>query len=137
MESGQLEVRLRDFALGPLLQVVQHNFGIIAQSRGLRLDCVGSRYTVRSDEALLRRILQNLLSNAIRYTPGGKVLIGCRRHGDQLRIEVHDQRQLTWYRRMPYIHWVERGPSEEDIWYREIKAYVISYFGGETRWKEK
>ena len=91
MESGQLEVRLRDFALGPLLQVVQHNFGIIAKSRGLRLDCVGSRYTVRSDEALLRRILQNLLSNAIRYTPGGKVLIGCRRHGDQLRIEVHDQ----------------------------------------------
>ena len=47
------------------------------------------------------------------------------------------KRQLTWYRRMPYIHWVERGPSEEDIWYREIKAYVISHFGGETRWKEK
>ena len=47
------------------------------------------------------------------------------------------KRQLTWYRRMPYIHWVERGPSEEDIWYREIQAYVISYFGGETRWKEK
>ncbi len=91
MESGQLEVRLRDFALGPLLQVVQHNFGIIAKSRGLRLDCVGSRYTVRSDEALLRRILQNLLSNAIRYTPKGRVLIGCRRHGHQLRIEVHDQ----------------------------------------------
>lgn len=91
MESGQLEVRLRDFALGPLLQVVQHNFGIIAKSRGLRLDCVSSRYTVRSDEALLRRILQNLLSNAIRYTPSGRVLIGCRRHGEQLRIEVHDQ----------------------------------------------
>ncbi|MGN0955316.1 tRNA (adenosine(37)-N6)-dimethylallyltransferase MiaA [Dialister sp.] len=43
------------------------------------------------------------------------------------------KRQLTWYRRMPYIHWVERGPSEEDIWYREIKAYVISYFGGENK----
>ncbi|WP_296097265.1 tRNA (adenosine(37)-N6)-dimethylallyltransferase MiaA [Dialister sp.] len=42
------------------------------------------------------------------------------------------KRQMTWYRRMPYIHWVERGPSEEDIWYREIKAYVISYFRGEN-----
>ena len=36
------------------------------------------------------------------------------------------KRQLTWYRRMPYIHWVEKTPSEEDIWYREIEAYVIS-----------
>ena len=43
------------------------------------------------------------------------------------------KRQLTWYRRMPYIHWVERSPSEEDIWYREIKAYVISYFRGENK----
>ena len=37
------------------------------------------------------------------------------------------KRQLTWYRRMPYIHWVEKKPSlQEDIWYREIEAYVIS-----------
>lgn len=91
MESGQLEVHVRDFALGPLLQVMQHNFGIMATSRGLRLSTVGSRCTVRSDEALLRRILQNLLSNAIRYTPRGRVLIGCRRQGQRLRIEVHDQ----------------------------------------------
>ncbi len=91
MESGQLDVHVRDFALGPLLQVMQHNFGIIAQGRGLKLDAVNSRYIVRSDEALLRRILQNLLSNAIRYTPKGRVLIGCRKRGDHLRIEIHDQ----------------------------------------------
>ena len=91
MESGQLDVHVRDFALGPLLQVMQHNFGIIAESRGLKLTAVNSRYVVHSDEALLRRILQNLLSNAIRYTPKGRVLIGCRRRGDHLRIEVHDQ----------------------------------------------
>ncbi|WP_460479680.1 PAS-domain containing protein [Comamonas humi] len=91
MESGQLEVHVRDFALGPVLQVMRHNFGIIAESRGLQLTVMDSRCTVRSDEALLRRILQNLLSNALRYTPRGRVLVGCRRQGEQLRIEVHDQ----------------------------------------------
>jgi histidine kinase len=45
---------------------------------------------VRTDEALLRRILQNFLSNAIRYTPKGRILLGCRRMKDGLRIEVHD-----------------------------------------------
>ncbi|MBO0988447.1 PAS-domain containing protein [Delftia sp. SD018] len=91
MESGQLEVRVRDFALGPLLQVMRHNFGILAESRGLRLSAVDTRCVVRSDEALLRRILQNFLSNAIRYTRHGRIVIGCRRQGQQLRIEVHDQ----------------------------------------------
>lgn len=43
------------------------------------------------------------------------------------------KRQLTWYRRMPYIHWVEKKSSEEDIWYREIEAYVISYIRGEVK----
>ena len=45
---------------------------------------------VRSDSALLRVILQNLVSNAIKYTSRGKVLIGCRHRGDKLRIEVWD-----------------------------------------------
>lgn len=91
MESGQLQVHVRDFALGPLLQVLRHNFGILAENQGLQLRCVDTRYTVRSDEALLRRILQNFVSNAIRYSHKGRILIGCRRVGQQLRIEVHDQ----------------------------------------------
>ena len=43
------------------------------------------------------------------------------------------KRQLTWYRRMPYIHWVEKTPSDGDIWYREILAYVISQVRGESQ----
>ncbi|WP_198972082.1 hybrid sensor histidine kinase/response regulator [Xylophilus sp. ASV27] len=91
MESGQMEVHMRAVALGPMLQVLRHNFGILAESRGLQLSCVDTRCAVRTDETLLRRILQNFLSNAIRYSHRGRIVIGCRRDGDHVRIEVHDQ----------------------------------------------
>ncbi|WP_311222891.1 MULTISPECIES: PAS-domain containing protein [unclassified Acidovorax] len=91
MESGQLEVRIRDVALGPLLQVLGHNFGVLADSRGLKLACVATRAVVRTDENLLRRILQNFVSNAIRYSRRGRIVVGCRRDGGHVRIEVHDQ----------------------------------------------
>jgi histidine kinase len=92
MESGQLDVRVRDVALGPLLQVLGHNFGVLAESRGLSLRCVPTTAVVRTDENLLRRILQNFVSNAIRYSRHGRIVVGCRRDGDgHVRIEVHDQ----------------------------------------------
>ena len=90
LESGALETRVQDFALGPLLETLAREFGILARARGLRLDWVATRALVRTDEALLRRILQNFLSNAIRYTPKGRILLGCRRTEGGLRIEVHD-----------------------------------------------
>ncbi len=91
LESGALQTHVHAFALSPLLETLAREFGLAAQNRGLQLDWVDTRAVVVSDEALLRRILQNFLSNALRYTPRGRVLIGCRRVGDQLRIEVHDQ----------------------------------------------
>lgn len=90
LESGALETRIEDFALAPLLDTLAREFGILAQANGLRLDRVATRAAVRSDRVLLRRILQNFLSNAVRYTPKGRILVGCRREGDGLRIEVHD-----------------------------------------------
>ncbi len=92
MESGQLDVRIHDVALGPLLQVLAHNFGVLAERQGLQLSCVATRQVVRTDENLLRRILQNFVSNAIRYSRRGRIVVGCRRVGNgHLRIEVHDQ----------------------------------------------
>lgn len=92
MESGQLDVRIHDVALGPLLQVLAHNFGVLAENQGLKLSCVATRQVVRTDENLLRRILQNFVSNAIRYSRHGRIVVGCRRVGNgNLRIEVHDQ----------------------------------------------
>lgn len=91
MESGQLETHVRDFALDSLLHVVHNNFSMLAESEGLKLHTHAGSYVVRSDEALLRRIIQNFVSNAIRYTRKGRILVGCRRDGQHVRIEVHDQ----------------------------------------------
>ncbi|MBD9370059.1 PAS-domain containing protein [Xanthomonas sp. XNM01] len=90
LESGTQQVRVADFPLDPLLEALAREFGILAEARGLVLERVPTRAIVRTDEHLLRRILQNLLSNAVRYTPRGRILLGYRREGGSVRIEVLD-----------------------------------------------
>jgi CheY-like chemotaxis protein/anti-sigma regulatory factor (Ser/Thr protein kinase) len=62
----------------------------MAQGKNLDLRFVETSLSVRSDRQLLRRLVQNLVSNAVKYTPAGRVVVGVRRRGDQLRIEVWD-----------------------------------------------
>ncbi|MGH8170047.1 MAG: hybrid sensor histidine kinase/response regulator [Steroidobacteraceae bacterium] len=90
LESGTFEVHERDFAVDALLETLGREFGIIARARGIDLRVVHCGARVHSDEALLRRILQNFLSNAVRYSRRGRILMGCRRAGAMLRIEVWD-----------------------------------------------
>lgn len=90
LESGALEVKRRDLRLGSLLETLAREFGVLAESRGLALHYVPTRAVAHTDEDLLRRIVQNFLSNAIRYTPRGRILLGCRRSGNDVRIEVWD-----------------------------------------------
>lgn len=90
LDAGALQPQLSDFDLHELLRDLAVEFSVLAQSRGLAFRCRPGRVVVRSDRQLLRRVLQNFLSNAIRYTARGGVLLGCRRRDGQVRIEVWD-----------------------------------------------
>ena len=91
LDAGGVEPQIEDFPIDELLQGLGTEFAAVAEDRDIELRVVTSAHFVRSDRRLLRRILQNLLSNALRYTPpGGRVLIGCRGGGDRLKLEVRD-----------------------------------------------
>lgn len=91
LESGTVEVRIASFPLAHLLDSLETQFRPVAAARQLELRIAGTRTIIRSDEVLLRRVLQNFLSNALKFAqPGGRVLVGCRRRDRRLRIEIWD-----------------------------------------------
>ena len=76
--------------MADLMRSLEIEFAPIARAKGLKLTFVPCSLPVESDRLLLRRLLQNFISNAIKYTPRGRVLVGCRRHGQSLQIGVYD-----------------------------------------------
>ena len=90
LEAGIVGPKEVEFPINDLLEQLKIEFTYHAQARGLGWHVVPCRLSVRSDPHLLEQMLRNLLSNAIKYTQRGKILFGCRRHGDMLRIEVWD-----------------------------------------------
>ncbi|EIS3740132.1 PAS-domain containing protein [Aeromonas hydrophila] len=90
LEAGKFKAKKLDFALRDVFDNLKAEFGVLAQAGGIQFSVVESGLAVYSDVRLLRRVLQNFLTNAFRYNPGGRVLLGCRRLGDKVRIEVWD-----------------------------------------------
>lgn len=90
LDAGGMPSDVRAFAAESLLQGLATEFRLLAAAKGLELRCMPTRAWLRSDPQLLRRVLQNFLSNAVKYTCQGRILLGVRRCGDALRIEVWD-----------------------------------------------
>lgn len=90
LDQNAVQPELQSFPVERLLQGLQAEFEPVAQQAGLSFRARPSRYWISSDLRLLTRILRNLLSNAFRYTDEGGVLLGFRRRGDRLLIQVWD-----------------------------------------------
>ena len=90
LDAGILTPKITEFPIARLLQKIETAFDQAAREKGLRLRVRRSDAWVRSDAMLLERILLNLVSNAVRYTSRGGIIVGCRRRGEMLRIEVWD-----------------------------------------------
>jgi Na+/proline symporter/signal transduction histidine kinase len=91
LDSGAMKPEFGVFPVKDLLEQIRIDFEPIAKARGISFTIVPSSALIRSDRKLLRRILQNLVSNALKYNKEkGRAVLGCRRRGHQLVIEVHD-----------------------------------------------
>jgi signal transduction histidine kinase/CheY-like chemotaxis protein len=90
IDTGGVDVRPQDFLLAELFHKLKLHFEPVAFEKGLALRFRGGRQAAYADPLLVERILRNLTSNAIRYTEDGGVLVGVRRRGEQLLLQVWD-----------------------------------------------
>ncbi len=90
IEEGTLHAEVVNFPIDDLLQRMNGEFTYHAQSKGIALTTIPCGLSVSSDPRLLEQMLRNLLANALKYTSKGKILLGCRRRGEMLDIEIWD-----------------------------------------------
>jgi len=90
LDAGGITTNVTEFPIARLLRRIEFTFAEVAREKGLSFRVVSSSAWVRSDFVLLERIVLNLLSNAVRYTSAGVVVVGCRRRAETVHIEVWD-----------------------------------------------
>ncbi|MCH9806130.1 MAG: hybrid sensor histidine kinase/response regulator [Alphaproteobacteria bacterium] len=90
MDSGRLTTNIEPVSMRELFENLSVDFTPIAAQKGLELKIVATNLWVKSDRRLLRRVVQNFVSNAVKYTRSGKIVLGARRHGESISIEIHD-----------------------------------------------
>ncbi len=90
IEAGTVDTAMASFPINDLLERLRDEFTYHAEAKGLAFHVVPCSLAIRSDPRLLEQMIRNLLSNALKYTEHGKVLLGCRRHGGLLSVEIWD-----------------------------------------------
>jgi two-component system CheB/CheR fusion protein len=90
IEAGTVYPRIVTCSVNDVLERLHEEFSYSALEKGLLLRFVPCPLPIRTDPRLLEQIVRNLLANAVKYTKKGRILLGCRRHGDSLSIEVWD-----------------------------------------------
>jgi two-component system CheB/CheR fusion protein len=90
IEAGVVRPEIVTFPIGDILDRLRDEFTYHAQAQGLVLKVIGCRRSIESDPRLLEQMMRNLISNALKYTPKGRILVGCRRRQGSLRVEIWD-----------------------------------------------
>jgi PAS domain S-box-containing protein len=90
LDAGLVAPQFEDVPLAPILGRLADEYGRRAANLGLKFRYVPTMAVVRSDPVLLERMLRSLMDNALRFTPFGTILVGCRRHGPRLDLQVLD-----------------------------------------------
>lgn len=90
LDAGGIEPERQTFALNDLFEELSNDFSLTAGNKGLMLTHVDTSLWIHSDRGLLLSALQNIAANAVRYTDKGKILIGVRREGADVRIDIYD-----------------------------------------------